>query len=128
MAAIFKLTVAFQIQTSKFTFKCASFSQTNKQTNKQTKKKLSYVLTSSTFTFCSIVVINQLDVAAIIYGSTTAIFRSILSWGKYIYIYIYVITKSPSPKKKKPKYHGRSARHCDCGSWNCWSYNILRTS
>ena len=78
------------------------FILTNKQINKQ-KKKLSYVLTSSTFTFCSIVVINQLDVAAIIYGSTTAIFRSILSWGKYIYIYIYIYISLPNLLRLRKK-------------------------
>ena len=39
-----------------------------------------------------------------------------------------LITNSPSPKKNSQKNHGRSARHRDCGSWNCWPYNILRTS
>ena len=43
----------------------------------------------------SIIVINQLDVAAIIYRSTTTIFRTILSWGKK-----NPIAKSPSTEKK----------------------------
>ena len=31
-------------------------------------------------------------------------------------------------KKKCLKYHGSRWRYRDCGCWNCWSHNILRTS
>ena len=42
------------------------------------------MLSSATSPCCGIIVINQFDVSAIIYRSTTTIFWSILSWGKNI--------------------------------------------